>query len=79
MSGVHVDDDAQNAGLSSLNPSALQNYGTSLRYLLRAINYQVIESAYAVQPGRPDLGLGCPEGTAGTGTGVRMAWVSVSR
>jgi hypothetical protein len=33
---------------SSLNPSALQDGSTCLRFLLRAINYQAIESIYAV-------------------------------
>jgi hypothetical protein len=50
------DDDAQNASLSSLNLPTLLNRSTALRYRLRAISYQAIESAYAVQPGRPDPG-----------------------
>ena len=55
MSGVHVEDDGQDASLSSLNPLAPENCSASLRYRLRASNYQAIEGGYAIQPDRPDL------------------------
>jgi len=49
---------------SSLNQSALQDGSTCLRYLLRAISYRAIESAYAVQPVLPGsrAGVALPSG-----------------
>ena len=63
--------------LSHLNPPTLQDCSASLRYLLRAINYQAIESAYALQPGAripvPSGGHRLPAGgrrVPGTSRGV---------
>jgi hypothetical protein len=51
MSRVRVKDGPPDVGFSCLDPSALQEGSTSLRYLLRASNYTAIESTDAVQPG----------------------------
>jgi hypothetical protein len=59
MSGVMLRTILKTLAFPGLDPPTLQECSASRRYLLRVLNYQTIESGYAVQPGPPDLGRPC--------------------